>query len=115
MALARQNLLPDFATLRREMVDKHIRARGVRSQNVLAAVGKVPREAFLPHELHEFAYEDTPLPIAAEQTISQPYIVALMLDALALAGGEKVLEIGTGSGYAAESPGSAGPRLLGNV
>ena len=62
---------------------------------------KVPREAFLPHELHEFAYEDAPLPIAAEQTISQPYIVALMIDALALAGGEKVLEIGTGSGYAA--------------
>ncbi len=101
MAPARQHLLPDFAKLREEMVDKHIRARGVRSEPVLAAMRKVQREAFLPHELHEFAYEDTPLPIAAEQTISQPYIVALMLDALGLTGGEKVLEIGTGSGYAA--------------
>ncbi len=101
MALAQQNLLPDFARLREEMVEKHIRARGVRAENVLAAMRKVPREAFLPHELHEFAYEDAPLPIAAEQTISQPYIVALMIDALALAGGERVLEIGTGSGYAA--------------
>jgi len=101
MALAQQDLLPDFARLRREMVDKHIRARGVRSEPVLAAMAKVPREAFLPGELHEFAYEDSALPIAAEQTISQPYIVALMLDALALEGGERVLEIGTGSGYAA--------------
>jgi protein-L-isoaspartate(D-aspartate) O-methyltransferase len=83
------------------MVERHIFARGVRSPRVLDAMRKVPREAFLPHALHEFAYEDSPLPIAAEQTISQPYIVALMADALALEGGEKVLEIGTGSGYAA--------------
>ena len=61
----------------------------------------VPREAFLPQQLHEFAYEDWPLPIEEGQTISQPYIVAFMTEALALAGGEKVLEIGTGSGYAA--------------
>jgi len=101
MALARRRITPDFAKLRQEMVDKHILARGVRSENVLAAMRKVPREAFLPHELHEFAYEDSALPIAAEQTISQPYIVAFMTEALALQGGEKVLEIGTGSGYAA--------------
>ncbi len=101
MAPAQSTLLPDLARLRAEMVDKHIRARGVRSARVLDAMRKVPREAFLPHELHEFAYEDAALPIAAEQTISQPYIVALMLDALSLQGGEKVLEIGTGSGYAA--------------
>ena len=93
--------MPDFAKLRAEMVDHHIFARGVRSERVLDAMRKVPREAFLPHDLHEFAYEDTPLPIAAQQTISQPYIVALMTEALALQGGEKVLEIGTGSGYAA--------------
>ena len=61
----------------------------------------VPREAFLPETLQEFAYEDAPLPIAEGQTISQPYIVALMTEALALKGGEEVLEIGTGSGYAA--------------
>ncbi len=101
MAMPKQNLLPDFARLRREMVDQHIRARGVRSGNLLAAMEKVPREAFLPHDLHEFAYEDSALPIAAEQTISQPFIVAFMAEALGLTGGERVLEIGTGSGYAA--------------
>lgn len=83
------------------MVDRAIASRGIRSELVLGAMRTVPREKFLPPSLAEFAYEDTPLPIAAGQTISQPYIVALMADALALEGGEKVLEIGTGSGYAA--------------
>jgi len=91
----------DFAHLRDEMVEHHIAARGVRSTHVLRAMREVPREAFLPANLREFAYEDSPLPIAERQTISQPYIVALMAEALLLAGGEKVLEIGTGSGYAA--------------
>ena len=68
---------------------------------VLDALRTVPREAFLPEPLQEFAYEDSPLPIAEGQTISQPYIVALMTEALELKGGEDVLEIGTGSGYAA--------------
>jgi protein-L-isoaspartate(D-aspartate) O-methyltransferase len=83
------------------MVEHHIFARGVRSELVLEAMRTVPREIFLPPDLREFAYEDAPLPIDAEQTISQPYIVALMADALQLRGGEKVLEIGAGSGYAA--------------
>ncbi len=91
----------DFAELRSAMVDGHIARRGVRSHLVLEAMRTVPREAFLPESLREFAYEDAPLPIAENQTISQPYIVALMTEALALEGGEKVLEIGTGSGYAA--------------
>src|SRR5271165_1611530 len=91
----------DFRRFRHEMVDRAIFARGVRSELVLSALRKVPREAFLPQELHEFAYEDAPLPIEAEQTISQPYIVAFMTEALALQGGERVLEIGAGSGYAA--------------
>ncbi len=91
----------DFAKLRDEMVDRHIAGRGMRSPLVLHAMRMVPREAFLPGNLREFAYEDAPLPIAEGQTISQPYIVALMTEALALAGGERVLEIGTGSGYAA--------------
>src|SRR5665647_582607 len=91
----------DFAKLRDNMVDSQIADRGVRSRLVLDAMRTVPREAFLPESLREFAYEDAPLPIAENQTISQPYIVALMTDALGLEGGEKVLEIGTGSGYAA--------------
>ena len=91
----------DFRPLRHEMVERAIFARGVRSELVLNAMRKVPREAFLPQELREFAYEDAPLPIEAGQTISQPYIVAFMTEALALQGGERVLEIGAGSGYAA--------------
>jgi protein-L-isoaspartate(D-aspartate) O-methyltransferase len=93
--------MTDFRRLRLEMVEKQVAARGVRSEAVLGAMRKVPREAFLPEKLREFAYEDSPLPIAARQTISQPYIVGLMTEALALKGGERVLEIGTGSGYAA--------------
>ncbi|MGO9512805.1 MAG: protein-L-isoaspartate(D-aspartate) O-methyltransferase [Steroidobacteraceae bacterium] len=91
----------DFAKRRAEMVDRYIAHRGVSSASVLAAMRSVPREAFLPKELGEFAYDDSPLPIAAGQTISQPYIVAMMTEALELEGGETVLEIGTGSGYAA--------------
>ncbi len=91
----------DMRKRRAEMVEHHILHRGIQSEPVLAAMRSVPREAFLPEELEEFAYEDSPLPIAEGQTISQPYIVAMMTDALELEGGEKVLEIGTGSGYAA--------------
>jgi len=87
--------------LRAEMVARQIAERGIRSSIVLDAMRTVPREYFLPESDREFAYFDTPLPIAAGQTISQPYIVALMTEALELKGGEKVLEIGTGSGYAA--------------
>ena len=90
-----------FPSLRKEMVERDIAARGVRDELVLDAMRKVPRELFLPEKLREFAYEDSPLPIAGEQTISQPYIVAFMAEALMLKGGEKVLEIGAGSGYAA--------------
>jgi protein-L-isoaspartate(D-aspartate) O-methyltransferase len=90
-----------YAERRRTMVERTIAQRGVHSRLVLEAVGAVAREQFLPAELREFAYEDAPLPIEAGQTISQPYIVALMTEALGLQGGERVLEIGTGSGYAA--------------
>ena len=93
--------MSDFAQQRQYMVKHHIEGRGVRSQLVLGAMGSVPREAFLPSHLRDCAYEDTPLPIAEEQTISQPYIVAFMTEALGLSGGEKVLEIGAGTGYAA--------------
>jgi protein-L-isoaspartate(D-aspartate) O-methyltransferase len=97
----RSSEMKSFALRRREMVDRNIAARGVRDELVLEAMRKVPRELFLPNNLREFAYEDSPLPIAGEQTISQPYIVAFMAEALMLKGGEKVLEIGAGSGYAA--------------
>jgi protein-L-isoaspartate(D-aspartate) O-methyltransferase len=93
--------MPDYSELRELMVANQIAARGVRSAKVLDAMRKVPREQFLPEGLKEFAYEDSPLPIEAGQTISQPYIVAFMVEGLVLQGGEKVLEIGTGSGYAA--------------
>ncbi len=87
--------------LRNRLVARQIEARGVRDPLVLAAMRAVPREKFVPKDRRIEAYEDTPLPIGAGQTISQPYIVAFMVEALALRGGERVLEIGAGSGYAA--------------
>lgn len=91
----------DPTAARAHMVKHDIRARGVSDPRVLAAMSTVPREAFVPPELADVAYDDRPLPIEAEQTISQPYIVAAMTEALALRPGQTVLEIGTGSGYAA--------------
>jgi protein-L-isoaspartate(D-aspartate) O-methyltransferase len=93
---------PDrYAEKRHHMVRRHISARGVRHPAVLRAMQTVRRETFLPPEQQEFAYDDTALPIAAGQTISQPYIVALMIAALQPHPEDRVLEIGTGSGYAA--------------
>jgi protein-L-isoaspartate(D-aspartate) O-methyltransferase len=83
------------------MVSRHLQARGVSDPLVLAAMGKVPREAFVPESLTEFAYEDAPLPIEAGQTISQPYIVARMIELAEVRPGDRVLEVGAGSGYAA--------------
>jgi protein-L-isoaspartate(D-aspartate) O-methyltransferase len=93
--------MADPTTARRRMVAEQIHARGVRDPKVLAAMGRVPRELFVPENVRRHAYEDRPLPIAAGQTISQPYIVAFMIEALALPEGARVLEVGTGSGYAA--------------
>ena len=84
---------------RREMVNSQIRARGVRDPRVLEAMEKVPRHLFVPEAMRAGAYADEPLPIGEGQTISQPYIVAYMTEALGLKGGERVLEIGTGFGY----------------
>lgn len=83
------------------MVDRQIAWRGVSDDHVLRAMRSVPREAFVPESLRVFAYDDAPLPIGEGQTISQPYVVALMIEAAALRPGERALEIGTGSGYAA--------------
>ena len=87
--------------VRARMVQAQLAARGIADPRVLEAFAAIPREAFLPAELAEFAYQDSPLPIAGGQTISQPYIVAVTLEALRLRPGERVLEVGTGSGYAA--------------
>jgi len=89
----------DFEALREKMVASQIEGRGIRDFRVLRAMRKVPRHAFVPNELRPYAYADEPLPIGVGQTISQPYIVAYMTEVLELSGGEKVLEVGTGSGY----------------
>jgi protein-L-isoaspartate(D-aspartate) O-methyltransferase len=91
----------DFAGARNRMVDVQLARRGIRHARVLAAMRKVPREAFVEPGMEEFAYEDSPLPIGEGQTISQPYIVALMIEAAELGPGDRVLEVGAGSGYAA--------------
>ena len=83
------------------MVDRQLRARGIGDERVLAAMERVPRELFVPEELLARAYDDAALPIGAEQTISQPYMVALICEQLTLHGGERALDVGTGSGYQA--------------
>lgn len=88
-----------YSSLRHQMVDTQLRQRGIADERVLAAMERVPRHEFAPERYRDQAYEDHPLPIGERQTISQPYIVAIMLNALNLSPTEKVLEIGTGSGY----------------
>ncbi|MEM8886249.1 MAG: protein-L-isoaspartate(D-aspartate) O-methyltransferase [Planctomycetota bacterium] len=90
-----------FARIRAEMVERQIAARNIEDANVLAAMRSVPRHEFVPDHLRRRAYEDNPLPIGHEQTISQPFIVALMAEVAAIPEGGTVLEIGTGSGYGA--------------
>jgi protein-L-isoaspartate(D-aspartate) O-methyltransferase len=89
-----------FLPLRLRMVESQLRARGITDERVLDAMARVPRHEFTPEQYRFQAYEDHPLPIGEEQTISQPYIVAIMLEALSLKPESKVLEVGTGSGYA---------------
>jgi protein-L-isoaspartate(D-aspartate) O-methyltransferase len=91
----------DPALRRREMVERQLLKRGIRNERVLAAMLSVPRHEFVPAELADEAYSDRPLPIGHAQTISQPFMVAAMAEALELSGGERVLEIGAGSGYQA--------------
>jgi protein-L-isoaspartate(D-aspartate) O-methyltransferase len=91
----------NYVEARHGMVQEQLVSRGINDLRVLQAMAEVPRHLFLENELWDQAYEDRPLPIGANQTMSQPYIVALMVEALELKGGERVLEVGTGSGYAA--------------
>lgn len=104
--------MADFVALRARMVEEQLRRRGIADQRVLAAMGEVPREVFVPPRLRPRAYADTALPIAAEQTISQPWIVAAICQALAFTGDERVLEIGTGSGYSTAVLARLGAEVL---
>ncbi|MDX6605542.1 MAG: protein-L-isoaspartate(D-aspartate) O-methyltransferase [Solirubrobacterales bacterium] len=92
---------PDFASQRTRMVERQLRRRGISDERVLAAMAAVPREHFVPDEVRPSAYNDSALPIGHEQTISQPWVVAAICEALRLDGDERLLEIGTGSGYSA--------------
>jgi protein-L-isoaspartate(D-aspartate) O-methyltransferase len=91
----------DFTDARERMVTDQLIPRGINDEHVLSAMRTIPRHVFIPNDLHYLAYADAPLPIGHRQTISQPYIVALMTQLLCLKGEERVLEIGTGSGYQA--------------
>ena len=91
----------DFAAQRQRMVERHLKPRGIKDERVLAAMAKVPREEFIPLDARADAYEDGPLPIGYDQTISQPYIVAFMTEQLRPKPSDRVLEIGSGSGYQA--------------
>ncbi|HEX8527485.1 protein-L-isoaspartate O-methyltransferase family protein, partial [Allosphingosinicella sp.] len=93
--------MSDFAEARERMIERQIARRGVRDERILEAFRQVPREEFVPEKSRSLAYEDSPLPIEAGQTISQPYIVALMIEAAEIGPEDRVLEIGAGSGYAA--------------
>lgn len=97
--MAPETQIDSFLTQRRSMVESQLRGRGIRDERVLAAMFRVPRHEFVSEEHRDQVYEDHPIPIGEGQTISQPYIVAIMLEALALNPSDIVLEIGTGSGY----------------
>ena len=94
-------MIPDWATERRQMVEVQLRRRGVRDERVLAAMNRIPREEFVPAESRVQAYIDGPIHVGHGQTISQPYMTALMAELLCLSGTETVLEVGAGCGYAA--------------
>jgi protein-L-isoaspartate(D-aspartate) O-methyltransferase len=92
---------PDLAAARARMVERQLRRRGISDERVLQAMARVPRELFVPEELRVYAYDDEALPIGERQTISQPFVVATICALLALDGPERVLDVGTGSGYQA--------------
>jgi protein-L-isoaspartate(D-aspartate) O-methyltransferase len=105
-------LVPDWFSERRRMVDTQLRRRGIGDERVLAAMLEIPREEFVPLESRLLAYQDGPIPIGEGQTISQPYMTALMAESLELRGTECVLEVGAGCGYAAAVLGALAARVI---
>jgi protein-L-isoaspartate(D-aspartate) O-methyltransferase len=105
--------MTDYSAEREAMVERQLRRRGIHEQDILDAFRQVPREAFISEEYAHLAYGDHPLPIEANQTISQPYIVALMIQAAAIGPEDKVLEVGSGSGYAAAVISRIADRVIG--
>jgi protein-L-isoaspartate(D-aspartate) O-methyltransferase len=105
-------VVPDFSEQRRQMVERQLRRRGIRDQRVLDAIGQIPREDFVPPDSRLIAYFDEPIDLGFRQTISQPYMTALMAGLLELNGSETVLEVGTGSGYAAAVLGALARRVV---
>jgi protein-L-isoaspartate(D-aspartate) O-methyltransferase len=107
-----QSAQPDWQTLRRQMVERQLYARGIRDPRVLEAMGRIPREEFIPPQHRHLSYADEPVPIGFGQTISQPYMTALMAECLGLRGTEKVLEVGGGSGYHAAVLGALAAEVI---
>jgi protein-L-isoaspartate(D-aspartate) O-methyltransferase len=105
-------MIPDWETERRKMVERQLRGRGIRDARVLQAMSEIPREEFVPPDLRVMAYGDAPVEIGWGQTISQPYMTALMAQELELTGVETVLEVGAGSGYAAAVLGALAARVV---
>jgi protein-L-isoaspartate(D-aspartate) O-methyltransferase len=105
--------MTDYASEREAMVERQLRRRGITEQAILEAFQQVPREKFISEEYAHLAYGDHPLPIESDQTISQPYIVALMIQAAAIKAGDVVLEVGAGSGYAAAVISRIAGRVIG--
>jgi protein-L-isoaspartate(D-aspartate) O-methyltransferase len=105
-------MIPGWASERRDMVERQLRRRGIHDPRVLQAMLEIPREEFVPPDQRIFAYRDDPLPIGHGQTISQPYMTALMAEELQLSGSETVLEVGAGSGYAAAVLGALAARVV---
>jgi protein-L-isoaspartate(D-aspartate) O-methyltransferase len=105
-------MIPDWSAERREMIDRQLCSRGIRDERVLRAMSAVPREEFIPLESRILAYSDGPVGIGCGQTISQPYMTALMAQELALTGSEAVLEVGAGCGYAAAVLSTLAARIV---
>jgi protein-L-isoaspartate(D-aspartate) O-methyltransferase len=105
-------MIPDWPSERADMVERQLRQRGIRDERVLEAMRTIPREEFVPLEMRVASYKDEPVGIGNGQTISQPYMTALMAQELALEGDETVLEVGAGSGYAAAVMGALAARVV---